>query len=126
MSLVLPTLELTSEAEDIRTIIVYLGLGQSSEEARQITGLTKSAISEVLNGRRTRDTSRRRHIAIVAAVVRHLAAGRRAAAGTESRGTTAVGWLHTARVETSRGTKTPIVVFADTNLAKEALNTLKR
>jgi hypothetical protein len=122
----MPQLELSSEAEDLRTIIVYLGLGQSSPEAQQITGLTKSAISEVLTGRRTRDTARRRHIAIVAAVVRHLAEGRRAATGTKSRRMTAVGWLHTAAVETSRGTKTPILVFADTDLAREALSALRR
>jgi hypothetical protein len=122
----IPELELTSEAEDLRTIIVFLGLGQSSPEAQQITGLAKSAISEVLGGRRTRDTSRRRHIAIVAAIVRSLAEGRRAATGTDVRRKTAVGWLHTAAVATSHGTKTPIIVFADTDLAMEALNDLRR
>lgn len=126
MPATIPELELTSEADDLRTIIVYLGLGQSSEEAQQITGLAKSAISEVLSGRRRRDTARRRHIAIVAAVVRHLAEGRRAATGTDARRITAVGWLHTAAVETSRGTKTPILVFADTDLANEALSGLWR
>lgn len=35
----------TSEAEDLRQILGYLGLAQSSAEAVQITGLTKSAIS---------------------------------------------------------------------------------
>ena len=63
MPATMPDLEWTSEADDLRTIIVYLGLGQSSEEAQQITGLAKSAISEVLSGRRRRDTARRRHIA---------------------------------------------------------------
>jgi hypothetical protein len=58
----------------------------------------------------------------VAAVVRHLAEGRRAAAGTGARRTTAIGWLHTAAIETSRGTKTPILVFGDTDLVKEALD----
>lgn len=126
MPATMPELELTSEADDLRAIIVYLGLGQSSEEAQHITGLAKSAISEVLSGRRRRDTARRRHIAIVAALVRHLAEGRRAATGTTERGVTAIGWLHTAAVETSRGTKTPILVFADTDLAKEALTGLRQ
>lgn len=126
MRATMPPIELTSEADDIRTIIVYLGVGQSSEEAQQITGLAKSAISEVLSGRRRRDTARRRHVAIVAAVVRLLAEGRRAATETDARRTTAVGWLHTAAVETSKGTKTPILIFADTDLAQEALNGLKR
>jgi hypothetical protein len=122
----IPELEWTSEADDLRTIFVYLGLGQSSEEAQQITGLAKSAISEVLSGRRRRDTARRRHIAMVAAVVRHLAEGRQAATGTAARPMTAVGWLHTAAVKTSRGTKAPILVFGDTDLVKEALDGLRR
>jgi hypothetical protein len=122
----MPDLELTSEANDLRTIIVYLGVGQSSDEAQQITGLAKSAISEVLRGRRRRDTGRRRHIAIVAAVVRHLAEARRAATEIDVRGMTAIGWLHTAAVETSRGTRTPIQVLADTGLAEEALIDLQR
>lgn len=122
----MPELEWTSEADDLRTIIVYLGLSQSSEEAQQITGLAKSAISEVLSGRRRRDTARRRHIAIVAAVVRQLAEGRQAATGTGARRITAIGWLHTAAVETSRGTKSPILVFGDTDLVKEALDGLRR
>ena len=126
MSGTMPAIELTSEAEDIRTVLVYLGVGQSSQEAQQITGLAKSAISEVLSGRRTRDTGKRRHIAVVAAVVRHLAEGRRAASGTEARQMTAVGWLHTAAVKTSKGTMPPILVLADTDLAKEALNGLRR
>jgi len=122
----MPPIELSSEADDLRTIIAYLGVGQSSEEVQQITGLAKSAISEVLSGRRTRDTARRRHIAVVAAVVRQLAERRRAATGTGERRVTAVGWLHTAAVKTSRGTKTPILVFADAELAEEALTELRR
>ena len=77
MPTTLPDLEWTSEADDLRTILIYLGLGQSSEEALQITGLAKSAISEVLSGRRRRDTARRRHIAMVAAVGRARRSGRR-------------------------------------------------
>jgi hypothetical protein len=119
MPATMPDLEWTSEADDLRTIFVYLGLGQSSEEAQQITGLAKSAISEVLRGRR-------RHIALVAAVVRQLAEGRQAATGTAARPKTAVGWLYTAAVKTSRGTKAPILVFGDTDLVKEALDGLRR
>jgi len=126
MPTTMPPIELSSEADDLRTIIAYLGVGQSSEEVQQITGLAKSAISEVLSGRRTRDTARRRHIAVVAAVVRQLAERRRAATGTGERRVTAVGWLHTAAVKTSRGTKTPILVFADAELAEEALTELRR
>lgn len=122
----MPAPSLTAEAEDIRTIIGYLGLSQSSDEVQQITGLAKSAISEVLGGQRARDTARRRHIAIVASLVTRLSQGRRAATGASARGKSAVGWLHTARVATSRGDKTPLQVLADTNLAIEALNDLVR
>jgi len=120
----MPIPHLTSEAEDIRTIIGCLGLSQSSAEVQQITGLAKSAISEMLSGRRARDTAKRRHIAIVAAVVKRLSEGRLAATGTGERGRSAIGWLHTAQVATSRGIKTPIQVLADTDLAKEALSDL--
>lgn len=126
MVIKLPLPELTTEAEDIRAIIGYLGLAQSSSEIQQITGLAKSAISEVLSGQRTRDTSKRRHIAIVAAVVRRLSQGRRAATGSNARGQSAVGWLHTAPVATSQGRLTPLQVLADTELAKEALLELTR
>lgn len=117
---------LTAEAEDLRSILSYLGLSQSSLETQQITGLSKSGISELLNGQRSRDSGRRRHIAIVAAVVRELSSARRAATGTSDRGKSAIGWLHTARVDTSRGRKSPLELLADTNLAIEALDRLQR
>lgn len=116
----------TSEAEDLRQILGYLGLAQSSAEAVQITGLTKSAISEVLGGRRKRDTSRRRHIAIVAALIDRLAEGRHAAAGVTGANRSAIGWLHTARVATTRGQVTPLQLMADTELVMEALDELTR
>lgn len=96
-------------------------MAQSSAEIQQITGLTKSAISEVLSGRRTRDTAKRRHIAIVAAVVTRLSEGRRAATGTTDRAQSAIGWLHTAQVDTTGGVMTPIQVLADAALAEQAL-----
>jgi transcriptional regulator with XRE-family HTH domain len=118
--------EQVSEADDLRAILEYLGVGQSSAEATTITGLSKSAISEVLSGKRRRDTSRRRHIAIVAAVTRELGAARSAATASSDRGASAIGWLHTAAVETSRGRKTPLDLLRDTKLALEALDELRR
>jgi transcriptional regulator with XRE-family HTH domain len=122
----MPVPTLTTEADDVRAIVRYLGLAQSSREALEITGLSKSAISEVLSGRRRRDTARRRHIAIAAEVIRRLADARRASTTTSERGASAIGWLHTARVETSRGPRTPLEVLADTDLAMEALAELTR
>jgi hypothetical protein len=117
---------LTSESEDVRAILAYLGLPQSSVEASRITGLSKSAISDVLSGKRTRDTHQRRHIAVVATVIQELAATRSAATGSADRGKSAIGWLHTAAVETSRGSVTPLEVLSDTDLALEALDGLRR
>lgn len=116
----------TTEAEDLRTILDYLGLPQSSQEAQRISGLAKSGISEVLGGKRARDTSRRRHLGIVASVIRELAAVREASTGTPRRGASAVSWLHTATVRTSAGQRTPLEVLADTDLALEALSDLRR
>lgn len=122
----IPPLTLTTEADDLRTLLDYLGLAQSSPEAQRISGLTKSGISEVLGGKRTRDTGRRRHIGIVANVIEELAAVREASTGTPRRGASAVGWLHTATVQTSAGGRTPLEVLADTDLALEALSDLRR
>ena len=71
----------TAEREDLETIVSYLGIGQSSDEIRRITGLDKSAISEILNDKRVRDTRQRRHLAIVAEVIRHLRSVREASTG---------------------------------------------
>ena len=116
----------TSEADDLREILGYLGISQSSTEARAITGLSKSAISEVLRGRRTRDTNRRTHIAVVAEVMRHLQTARAAATGAPERGRSAIGWLHATRAETSRGMESPLTILSDTSLALEALDGLNR
>jgi hypothetical protein len=118
--------EMRSEAEDIRTIIDYLGISQSSSEAKRITGLTKSGLSEVLAGRRRRDTSRRVHIAVVAAIVRGLSAARLASTGERERGRSAIGWLHAGRVDTSVGRRSPLDVLSDDALAVEALDDLWR
>jgi hypothetical protein len=117
---------MTSEAEDVRAIIEYLGLAQSSPEAQRITGLGKSAISEVLSGHRVGNTNRRTHIAIVAAIVRRLSSGRETATGSAERGKSAIGWLYTARVETSSGARSPLDVLSDTSLALESLGGLER
>lgn len=117
---------LTTEQDDLLAILGYLGIAQSSVEAQRITGLTKSGISELLRGKRSRDTGRRRHIAIVAAVIRNLSEARAASTGTPVRGNSAVGWLHTARVDTSAGPQTPLAVLSDTDLALEALDALQR
>ena len=81
----------TSEAEDLRSILAYLEVRQSSVEAQRITGLSKSAISEVLGGKRARNTRRRQHIAVVAAIVHELAATRLAATGSAERRRTGSG-----------------------------------
>jgi hypothetical protein len=116
----------TTEADDIRVIVGYLGIAQSSQEAQAITGLSKSGISEVLAGRRPRGTGRKRHIAVVAAVIRDLAAARSAATGASTRGESALGWLYAGRVATTLGPKTPIEVLSNTDLALEALDDLVR
>ena len=126
MATVLPTPVHTSEVDDVRAIVEYLGIPQSSEEVQSITGLTKSAISELLAGQRVRDTHQRRHIAIVATVIRRLREVREASTGTPERGQSALGWLHSARVVTSRGSKTPIEILADSSLALEALDGLDK
>jgi len=122
--LALPTF--TDEREDLETILSYLAIPQSSAEAERITGLAKSTISELLNGRRARGTHRQRHIAIVAALIRELRAIRQASTGTPERGKTALGWLHAGRIRTSQGVRTPLEVLADTALAQEALDSLYR
>src|SRR4051794_27335133 len=116
----------TSESDDLREVLDYLPIAQSSAEAQAITGLTKSAISEVLAVKRPRGTHRRRHIAIVAAVIRELAAVRSVSTGSAERGKSAIGWLHTGVVETSRGRATPLEVLAASDLAAEALEDLRR
>lgn len=117
----LPTPVHTSEREDLELVVRYLGLPQSSTEIQQITGLSKSAISEILNDQRVRDTRQRRHLAIVAELIRQLRASRKAVTGSAERGKSALGWLHSARVATSRGTRTPLEVLSDTHLALEAI-----
>jgi hypothetical protein len=109
-------------AEDLRAIVEYLGLNPSSADLQEITGLDEVALSAGLLGGGIEELSRRRHVAIVATVVRHLAAARQIAAGQTDRGTSASGWLHSARIETSRGIRSPIQVLADPVLAAEALN----
>ncbi len=121
-----PAPSFTSETDDLQTILSYLGIQQSSTEAQRITGLSKSAISEVLSGKRPRDTHRRRHIAIVASVIHELSSARSASTGSPERGKSAIGWLHAAAVHTSRGQVAPLEVLADTDLALEALDGLRR
>ena len=118
--------ELTSEAEDIQSILDYLGVMQSSSEVLRITGLSKSGISEVLNGRRRRETARRAHIAVVAEIVRGLAGAREVGTGDGKRGKSATGWLHAARVDTSVGPRSPLAILSDDALALEALDGLRR
>jgi hypothetical protein len=116
----------SSEAEDLQTILAYLAIRQSSAEAQRITGLSKSAISEILAGRRRRETARRVHIAVVANVVRDLMSARKAATGSEARGKSAIGWLYASTVETSRGRRSALEVLSDPVLAIEALDQLRR
>ncbi|MCY7417059.1 MAG: hypothetical protein LH650_00930 [Chloroflexi bacterium] len=116
----------SSETEDIKTIIHYLGIAQSSVEAIRITGLTKSGISEVLGGHRVATTRQARHIAIVAAVIRRLEDVRQSTTGTRTRGASAIGWLYSARIMTGDGMKSPLEVLSDPGLALEQLDALSR
>ena len=116
---------MTTEAEDLRTIVEYLGILPSSPEVHSITGLTE-AIADLLTGRRVRPTRRHTHIAVVASVIRRLAEARQAATLTADRGASAMGWLHTAQISTSVGIQTPLAVLSDTSLALEALDGLER
>ena len=114
-----------TEADDVRLIVRYLGIRPSSWECQIITGLSKSSISDLLNGKRSRGTRRQRHIAIAAEVVERLAAARIAATGTDSR-VPSTRWLRSAQVATSRGTRTPLEVLGDSELASEVLEGLRR
>ena len=117
---------MTTEAEDLRAIVEYLGILPSSPEAQSITGLTEAAISDLLSGRLVRPTSRHAHIAVVASVVRRLVDARQAATLSTDRGGSVLGWLHTAQISTSVGIQTPLAVLSDTSLALEALDGLER
>lgn len=115
-----------TEADDIRTVMDYLGLSPTSPELLTITGLGPVAITAILRGRSRVGRSRRRHIRVVAAVIERLAAGRGASTGTGWRGTPAAGWLSAARISTSRGVRSPLEILADADLASEALDDLMR
>lgn len=117
---------MTTEAEDLRAIVDYLGILPSSPEAQSITGLTESAIADLMSGHRVRPTSRRAHIGVVASVIRRLVEVRQTATLTTNRGGSALGWLHTAQISTSIGIKSPLAVLSDTSLAIEALDGLER
>lgn len=113
-----------SEADDLRLIFGYLRIPPTGPEAQRITGLGKSTISEILAGKRVRNSRRRPHIALVAELIRDLQSARRAATGSQERGASASGWLHAGRVETSRGVRSPLSVLAETDLVREQIRLL--
>lgn len=104
----------------------YLGIDATSREAFRITGLTASSLSDALAGKPVRDATRRRHIAVVASLIRDLAAARTAATGEPERPVPATSWLHSAVVVTSAGPRSPIEILSDPGLALEALDELRR
>jgi hypothetical protein len=116
----------TSDSDNLEAIIGYLDLPQASEEVQRITGLTESAIVDVLRGQAIEDTAQRRHVEVVAQVLRLLADARLSATRSAERGKPAAGWLHSGLVTTGRGSKTPIEVLADADLAAAALVALRR
>ena len=111
-------------AHDLRAIVEYLGLSPSDQDMHAITGLDQATISAGLLGGGIDDVARRSHVTAVATVIRHLKAGRQIATGEADRGSSASGWLHSARVETSLGLRTPLEVLSDPVLALEVLNDL--
>lgn len=116
----------SSGADDLRAILSYLDIAQTSAEAQRITGLTTSALTDALSGKPVRNVTRRWHIAVVASIVRDLAAARMFATGTPERAMPAAQWLHSAVVVTSVGPRAPIEILSDPALALEALDELRR
>ena len=116
----------SSAADDLRAILSYLGIEASSRDALRITGLTASSLSDALAGKPVRNVTRRRHIAVVASLVRDLAAARTAATGEPQRPLPARRWLHSTVVVTSAGPRSPIEILSDAGLALEALDELRR
>jgi len=111
-------------AEDLRAIIDYLGVSPSDQDMQELTGLDEVTISAGLAGGGIEEADRRSHVAVVAAVVGLLKAGRQIATGETDRGKSASGWLHSAQVETSLGLRTPLEILSDPVLAERALNDL--
>lgn len=118
--------EPSSAADDLRAILSYLDIAATSVDAQRITGLAPSAMSDALSGIPVRNVARRRHIAVVASIVRDLAAARMFATGVPERAMPAAQWLHSAVVVTSVGRRAPIEIFSDADLALEALDALRR
>jgi hypothetical protein len=121
-----PQLPPPSDADDIRTIIRYLGLIPSSEATQRITGLTAPAIKAALTRGRPVEPAARIHLQTVANVIERLAAARAAATGSRDRPMPAALWLELAAVETSRGRVSPIDILADQELCDELLADLMR
>ncbi len=115
-----------SDADDIRTIIRYLGLIPSSEATQRITGLSVPAIKAALTRGRPVDPVARLHLQTVANVIERLADARTAATGSPDRPMPAALWLELATVETSRGRMAPIDILADQELCDELLADLMR
>jgi hypothetical protein len=115
----------STEAEDIVAIGDYLGIGPTGREMQEITGLGASALSDILNGK-TSESRRRRHTAVVGELTRTLAEHRARATSSSRRPKSAKGWLYAGLVRTSEGPLTPLEVFRNEALAREALRELRR
>jgi hypothetical protein len=121
----LPPPEFT-DADEIRTVIRYLGLIPSSEVTQRITGLSVPAIKAALTRGQPVDPAVRPHLRTVATVIRRLAEARAAATGSRDRPMPGDLWLELATVETTRGRLSPIDILADQELCDELLAELMR
>ncbi len=115
-----------TDGDNLAEILSYLDLLPTSEEAQRITGLTEATISDVLRGQPIPDAAARGHIEVVTELVGLLAQGRAAGTGSADRGVSAKSWLRSGAVATSRGTRTPIEILTDSDLAAEMLRGLRR
>lgn len=115
----------SSAAKDLDEILGYLELEPLSPEIQRISGLAVEDLQRLFRGQSAR-TDRRAHIRVVASIVRVLAETRSAATATASRGRPATDWLVGARIQTRRGTKSPLEILSDEALAREVLDDMSR
>lgn len=70
-----------------------------------------------MSGPRQRATEMRRQFETAAALIERLRQGRSAATGSDEWGISVEEWLHSGRIPTSRGIKSPLEILSDTSLA---------
>lgn len=115
-----------SEADETLAIAAYLRIDEMSAEVQAIVSLSESTNPDLMSGRHQGATKMRGHIDTAAALIERLNQARPAAMGVDDRGASAEEWLHSARIPTSRGIKSPFEILADTSLAMDALGELLR